>query len=445
METKKIDRKDFLIKSSMSLIGGGIGFSYPIIRNVNSENKTNKEDIKIKEYRVLGRTGFKVSDIGCGSIGTSNENVIKAIIAGGVNLIDTAESYANGNNERMVGRAIKEFPRETIFINTKVEITKEETAEGLVLRVKKCLERFGTNYIDGLMIWNASSVNEVRNKVFHQAFQQLKKEGLVRYSGISCHGSNWDEGPGETMDKIVGAAANDGRYDIVMFVHNYVQKEMGETILKECAKKNIGTLLMKTDPFGGNYLSIVEMVKKYNEEKKPVPEYYQKIYGRIIEKQADAESILMEEQKFNANSKREAAIGFALSYPSVHSALITFKNFDDVTNYINLSGIRFTENVLSMINTLKDNFSEVYCRHACNICESKCPFKVPINRIMRYNHYFMAQTREKYAIEKYINLKGANAKICKDCKGYCEAECPYSVKIRALLAIAHSNLSLNVS
>jgi len=118
-----------------------------------------------------------------------------------------------------------------------------------------------------------------------------------------------DEGPGETMDKIVGAAANDGRYDIVMFVHNYVQKGMGEIILKECAKKNIGTLLMKTDPFGGNYLSIVEMVKKYNEEKKPVPEYYQKIYGRIIEKQAGAESILMEEQKFNANSKREAAIG----------------------------------------------------------------------------------------------------------------------------------------
>ncbi|MBN2660729.1 MAG: aldo/keto reductase [Tannerellaceae bacterium] len=445
MKAKQIDRRDFLARSSMGLIGAGIGFSNPISTNGKYLIDTNTEEPKIKEYRVLGRTGFKVSDIGCGSIGTSNENVIKAIISGGVNLIDTAESYANGNNERMVGRAIKGFQRKSIFINTKISVPKEETEEGLVLRVKKCLERLDTDYIDGLMIWNASSVSEVKNKVFQKAFQQLKKEGLVKYSGISCHGSNWDEAPGETMEKVVGTATTDGRFDIVMFVHNYVQKEMGEIILKECAKKNIGTLLMKTDPFGGNYLSIVEMVKNYNNEKKPIPEDYQKIYDRIIERQTKAESFLRKDQIFNSNAKREAAISFALSNPLVHSALITFKNFDDVTNYINLSGIRLTEKTLTMINLLKNYFGDMYCRHACNVCEDKCPYNVPVNRIMRYNHYFMAQSREKYAIKKYHDLHGSNAEICMDCEGYCEASCPYSVKIQGLLTIAHHNLSLNIS
>jgi predicted aldo/keto reductase-like oxidoreductase len=247
------------------------------------------------------------------------------------------------------------------------------------------------------------------------------------------------------MEKIVGTATTDGRFDIVMFVHNYVQKEMGEIILKECAKKNIGTLLMKTDPFGGNYLSIVEMVKNYNNEKKPIPEDYQKIYDRIIERQTKAESFLRKDQIFNTNAKREAAISFALSNPLVHSALITFKNFDDVTNYISLSGIRLTEKTLTMINSLKNYFGDMYCRHACNVCEGKCPYNVPVNRIMRYNHYFMAQSREKYAIKKYHDLQGSNAEICMDCEGYCEASCPYSVKIKGLLTIAHHNLSLNIS
>jgi predicted aldo/keto reductase-like oxidoreductase len=442
MRAKRINRRDFFSKSSMGLIAAGIGSTN--LKNIVEDYSlfTNEEDPKIKEYRVLGRTGFKVSDIGCGSIGTSNENVIKAIISGGVNLIDTAESYANGNNERMVGRAIKGFQRKSIFINTKIEVPKEETKEGLILRVKKCLERLDTEYIDGLMIWNASSVSEVNNKVFHQAFQQLKKEGLVKYSGISCHGSNWDEAPGETMEKIVGTAVNDGRYDIVMFVHNYVQKERGETILKECAKKNIGVLLMKTDPFGGNYLSIVEMVNNYNNEKKPIPEDYQKIYDRIIERQAKAESFLQKDQAPNAKAKREAAIGFVLNYPSVHSALITFKNFDDVTNYINLSGIRPTDKILTLINSLNEKFGDLYCRHACNLCENKCPNKVSINRIMRYNHYFMTQSREKFAIEKYSNLPGPNAKKCIECKGFCETACPYSVRIQDLLVIAHQNLSI---
>jgi predicted aldo/keto reductase-like oxidoreductase len=442
MRAKRINRRDFFSKSSMGLIAAGIGSTNLFNAVEDYSLSANEEDPKIKEYRILGRTGFKVSDIGCGSIGTSNENVIKAIISGGVNLIDTAESYANGNNERMVGRAIKGLPRESIFINTKIEVPKEETREGLILRVKKCLDRLDTEFIDGLMIWNASSVSEINNKVFHQAFQQLKKEGLVKYSGISCHGSNWDEAPGETMEKIVGTAVNDGRFDIVMFVHNYVLKEKGEAILKDCAKKNIGVLLMKTDPFGGNYLSIVEMVNNYNNQKKPVPENYQKIYDRIMESQAKAESFLLKDQMSNAKTKREAAIGFVLNYPSVHSALITFKNFDDVANYINLSGTRLTEKTLSMINSLKGNFGDLYCRHGCNYCENKCPDKVSINRIMRYNHYFMAQSREKFAIEKYSNLPGLNAKNCIECKGFCETACPYSVQIHDLLIVAHQNLSI---
>ncbi len=445
MKTKKINRRDFLTKSSLGLVGAGTGFIYSGKINEDHHFSKKPEQQVIKEYRVLGRTGFRISDIGCGSANITNENVLKSAIDAGVNFIDTAEFYGNGNNELMVGRAIKGYNRSSIFLNTKIGITETDTREYIVSRVRKCLERLNTDYLDGLMLWNASSSKAVENKAFHQAFKQLKNEGRVKYCGVSCHGSNMGTEPEESMEKIICKAAEDGRFDLVLFVYNYLQQEMGENILKVCIKKNIGTTLMKTDPFGGNYLYIIEHLKNYINEDKPIPENYRKFYDAIIEKQKKAESFLQKNQIFDNNARKEAAIGFVLKNPSVHSALISFRTFEDVKDYVNLSGIRFTTKNISIINSLKNTCGHLYCRHACGICESNCPYNVPVNTIMRYNHYFMAQGREKYAIQKYFELSGSRSEKCLDCIGYCEASCPYGVSIHALLAIAHNNLSLSIS
>jgi predicted aldo/keto reductase-like oxidoreductase len=295
------------------------------------------------------------------------------------------------------------------------------------------------------MILDPGSTKAVRNKAFLQAFKQLKGEGKVKFCGISCHGADWGEEPKENMEQIIGTAVEDGRFDFVLFVYNYLQKEMGENILKECAKKNIGTSLMKTDPFGGSYLSVLELVKNCNNENKPIPEYYRRIYDKIIDKQKKAESYLQKDQLFDNDARRLAAMSFVLNNPSVHSVLISFKTFNDITDYVNLSGSRLTSRNISIINSLGETFGYLYCRHACGICESSCPHKVPINTIMRYNQYFMAQAREKYAIRKYYELSGAKSDICQNCEGFCESACPYGVSIHALLTVAHNNLSLNVT
>lgn len=443
MKTKGINRRDFLTKSSLGLIGAGAGIINQ--RYLNEDYSFNKvpTQSRIKEYRVLGRTGFKVSDIGCGT-DSLNEDVLKAILNEGVNFIDTAEFYVNGNNEIMVGKAMKGFDRSSIFLNTKVIISDIDTKESIITRVGKCLERLATDYLDGLMLFNPVSTKAVKNKAFLQAFKQLKNEGKVKFCGISAHGSSWDESK-ENMEQIIGTAIDEGTFDFVLFVYNYLQKEMGENILKECAKKNIGTALMKTDPFGGSYLQVLDLVKIYNNENKPIPEDLRKIYDKIIDKQKTAESYLHENQLLDNNARRLAAISFVLNNPSVHSVLISFKNYNDVNDYINLSGSRLTSSNISIINSLKENFGYLYCRHACGICESSCPHKVPINTIMRYNQYFMAQSREKYAIEKYYELSGPKSDICMNCEGFCELACPYGVSIHALLAIAHNNLSLNIA
>lgn len=92
--------------------------------------------------------------------------------------------------------------------------------------------------------------------------------------------------------------------------------------------------------------------------------------------------------------------------------------------------------------SLQQAMGHLYCHHACGVCENKCLHNLPINTIMRYNHYFMAQGREKYAINKYFKLPGSKPDVCSECEGMCEASCPYGVSIRSLLSIAHQNLSL---
>jgi predicted aldo/keto reductase-like oxidoreductase len=442
METRKLNRRDFLTKSSIGIVGIGSGLINNTAINKNSCLNRIQEQTRIKEYRTLGRTGFKVSDIGCGTISISNENVLKSILLTGVNFIDTADAYSNGNNEKMIGRAIKDLNRSSIFINTKISISESDDKDSIVLRARRCLERLDTDYLDGLMLWNVKSVNETQNKAFHQAIKQLKSEGRVKFCGVSCHGSNYVDEPKETMEQIIGTAVESGRFDLVMFVYNYVQQKMGENILKACTKKNIGTTLMKTDPFGGYFLNIVELVKNYKRDNKTIPENQQKVYDKILKKQAEAEPFLQKYGYLNNDTFREAAIGFGLNNKSVNSVLITFRNFNDVNDYINLSGSRLTEQNVSMINFLRNSFGNLYCRHACGQCENLCPYEVPINTIMRYNHYFMAQSREKYSIKKYLELSGVKANKCSSCEGFCEQACPHEVSIKALLTIAHQNLSL---
>jgi aryl-alcohol dehydrogenase-like predicted oxidoreductase len=437
MKNQKIDRRNFLASSSLGFVGAGISSKiYPVI--------PDDEPPRIREYRTLGRTGFKVSDIGCGPAVINDENLLKAILRSGVNFIETAEFYGNGNNELLVGRSIGEFDRKSLFLNTKLIISQTDTAEQIVNRVRKCLERMKTDYLDSLMLWNPSSAEETKNVAFHAAFEQLKSEGKVKFCGISCHGSEYYSEAKDNMEKIICSAVEDGRFDLALFVYNYVQREMGANILASCARKNAGALLMKTDPFGKAYLDVLEKIKTFNSNNEAIPEKMKQRYEMILEKQKKADAFLADNPKYNGVTRTEAAIAFLLENPQVSSVIMSFRNYNDVAEYIGLSGIKLTSATRTTINSLEEIFSHLYCRHACGLCEKSCPMNVPVNTIMRYNHYYMAQGREKYAMQQYRNLKGSKADNCRNCEGHCENSCPYGVSIQALLDIAHNNLSFTV-
>jgi predicted aldo/keto reductase-like oxidoreductase len=144
----------------------------------------------------------------------------------------------------------------------------------------------------------------------------------------------------------------------------------------------------------------------------------------------------------NPGDISEAAVRFVLNNPHINVLNLAFKTFDDVEKYLKLSGSRLSMLDKKKLAGYQESMGQLYCRHACGICESQCPHNVPVNTIMRYNHYFEVNGSEKYAMEKYLNLESAKADRCATCTGHCESACPYNVPAQSLLAMAHSQLTL---
>jgi diketogulonate reductase-like aldo/keto reductase len=203
-DNKGMNRRHFLRNSVLGVGALGAGMLHSQEKKQETPEVENKEEWKIKEYRTLGRTGFKVSDISTGYVG--NPAVLERLLDAGVNYIDTAESYGN---EPVVGQVVKNRDRKKVFITTKMEIKDDLSKEGFLKRARKCLERLQTDYIDCMMMHSTESVKLIKTEGFHEAMKQLKTEGKLRFVGISNHGSNHAQDGEDSMQKVLTAAAMD--------------------------------------------------------------------------------------------------------------------------------------------------------------------------------------------------------------------------------------------
>ncbi|MGD9346204.1 MAG: aldo/keto reductase [Candidatus Aminicenantes bacterium] len=440
--TSRLSRRGFIQSSLTAAAGLGLARSNELFAAIKQDAQTGKS--KIKEYRVLGRTEFEVSDIGFGAGDLSDPALFEAALDAGVNYVDTAEHYARGNSERTIGQAIQNRDRKKFFITGKLNFgLGKNTKEGIKERVYKCLDRLQTDYLDCLMIHMTPSLDQIKHEGYHEAIRELRAEGRVKFTGLSNHGIEHRHAGfvKDPMDKIILAAAEDGRFDVVLFTYNFMQREMGDRILKACQEKNMGTTLMKTDPIRG-YNDILSMYERMK-EKGRVTEAGEKILKDFKSRIDKGKEFA---KKYGLSGDKEvssAAIKFCLSNPSVHSVCPTISTHEDLEFYVSLSGERLQPVEESMLADYSSFSSNLYCRHACGECESHCPHDVPVNTIMRYQHYFMSQGREKHAMAKYAALPRMNASICTGCEGHCEAACLFGVKVQGLLMAAHHTLSLS--
>ncbi|MEK4735959.1 MULTISPECIES: aldo/keto reductase [Bacillus] len=146
--------------------------------------------------RQLGNSDLYVTEIGfgCMSLGASEAEAMRIIdeaIDLGINFFDTADLYDYGLNEEFVGKALK-GKRDQIVLTTKVGNRWTEEKNGwswdpskayIKAEVKESLRRLQTDYIDLYQLHGGTIEDPIDETV--EAFEELKKEGIIRHYGIS--------------------------------------------------------------------------------------------------------------------------------------------------------------------------------------------------------------------------------------------------------------------
>ena len=310
-----IPRRDFL-RTSVALAAGAV--QAPAFRTGQSAASTAGAKLEWRNkrpemrYRKLGRTDFMISEMVCGGdpISPTNNRHVELAIEMGLNYLDTAPEYGEGQSERGYGAVIQGSKRDQVFVNTKISVfpdtrfaayemlyarlNRDEQAailrevsedierrrvtvpnyfgnyfNGQIRQVEEAalanamekkygakidrprvyvktiidslegsLKRLQTDHVDLMMCPHAcSSPAEVQIHEIYEAFELLRKQGKVRYLGVSAH--NDPAG-------VLKAAIETRVYSLAMVACNILNWHYVAPVVEEAYEQDFGVIAMKT-------------------------------------------------------------------------------------------------------------------------------------------------------------------------------------------------------
>ena len=211
------------------------------------------------DYRRMGRSGLKVSEIclgtmtfGHGTDAAEAERIVGAAFDAGVMFFDTANGYSDGESEIMLGRALGKRRREAV-IASKVfnPMGPGPNDSGMSRRhvmqaLEDSLRRLGTDYLDLYYIHHVDIQTPLEEML--RAFDDLVRQGKVRYVGCSNYEA-WRLMEAVWLSDSKGLA----RFEAYQPQYSLVVRDIEEELVPACALKGIG--IVAWAPLAGGYLS----------------------------------------------------------------------------------------------------------------------------------------------------------------------------------------------
>ena len=196
-----------------------------------------KKNIKLKDGTYMPKLGQGTWYMG--EDPKLREKEIEALQEGirlGMTLLDTAEMYGEGRSEKLVGEAIKIFPREDLFLVSKV-YPHNAGRKNIFTSLKRSLERLGTPYLDlYLLHWRGS----VPLSETIACMEEMKKEGLIKNWGVS----NFDT---DDMKELLSCPSGD-KCSVNQVLYHLGSRGIEYDLLPYLKKENIA--LMAYCPLG---------------------------------------------------------------------------------------------------------------------------------------------------------------------------------------------------
>ncbi len=382
---KSINRRGFL-RTGISGAAGLVAMSPAFISATPAVQENNII------YRTLGKTGLKVPVISFGVMRADNPNLCKAAYEKGIRFFDTAHVYQNGNNETMLGNLLKDYPRDSFLLATKVppagadregKPSAQTTADDFLSKFNTSLARLKMDYVDILYVHDIRNPEMLEFKPIINAVKQLKKEGKVRFIGFSTHSNE---------HIVINAAADQNIWDVILTSYNFKHAFLSEldSAIKKASASGIGIVAMKTMA-GGGFLD-KEKTKRINST---------------------------------------AALKWALSNPDVHTTIPGMTDFDQLDlNVKILSDLTITDEEKKDL-LIASAETGLYCT-GCKKCIPACPMNLPVPDLMRAYMYAYGYSNPAMAFSLLGEL-GTTDNPCSGCTD-CKVECTKQFDVKEKIA-----------
>ncbi|HUT34949.1 MAG TPA: aldo/keto reductase [Planctomycetota bacterium] len=406
-----MERREFLRYAAAAgavVLGGGAADA-----SAGEPKAERRNEQPSMRYARLGRTNLMVSRIVHGSLHTNRERIplLARLYEGGVNLFDTSHVYGGGRSEEAIGEFLSgDGRRKNAFLCTKMDIranlrAKRDVYKAAMERAEGSLRRLRTDHVDIMMLHGCTTlVDYVKDEEWLRATEDLKKQGKIRFIGLSEHAK-----PAETLQ----LAAESGRYDVAMVAFSLVKGAWGslgrsdiktmEPALEAARKADMGILVMKAALQADKIVAAVPNPKLKKAGLSPFQLCYR----------------------------------YVLDIPGVAAVTCGMVNMAQAEENLKVPALDLAA---SDIERLHRAAARTRVCGFCGTCLDACPAGIAVQDILRFEGYHHHGHRAAARAEYAALPPERRATACQGC-GACERACPKGIPIRRRLQEAHRALA----
>ncbi|HNY41201.1 MAG TPA: aldo/keto reductase [Bryobacteraceae bacterium] len=329
-------------------------------------------------FRTIGKTGLKVTSVGFGCMVTSDQSVVSRAVDMGITYFDTARVYGRGNNERMVGSALKGNRDKVILSSKSTARTAAEAREHLDTSLKE----LGTDHLDIWYMHFRDDPAAISDEII-PVWEDAKKQGKIRHIGVSTHN------PNAIVDRVLQV----GKIEVVLSTYNFAIGTVNDPAYERLEAAGIGLVAMKVMAPASRAFGFKTGGEHSNRPGGPLAAL-----------------------KWVLRNKR-----FGTTVPSMTDAEQLQENFRAMSEPFGAQ----EEKLLAGIN---ESIRPLYCR-MCYRCTGQCPKGAAIPDTIRFLSYADFYGQFTLGREHFAALPDETRAVrCGECES-CSVQCPNGVNI----------------
>jgi hypothetical protein len=316
---------------------------------------------------------------------TSDASVIERAADIGINYFDTSRGYQHGNNERLVGAALK-GKRQNIYLSSK---TDGETKRSALQDLDTSLRELATDHLD---IWYLHEKNSpsIPDELF-EAQQIARQQGKTRFTGVSTHNAK----------ELVPYLVKKGAADVVLATFNFTMEKDVADAMAQANAAGMGVVAMKVMAGGFRRMRLGDPAAA----------------------------------KLKRDGAMLAALKWVLKDSYVHTTVPGMTDMDQLEENLKAMAEPYSPREERLLAQHLEFITPLYCR-MCGECDGDCAKGLPVADVLRYLMYADGYGQFELGRDHFKQLPAELASVrCSDCP-MCTVKCHFGVKVAQRLSRA---------